>query len=135
MNEVGAHHEANMIRAKLNIDPATHKMEDWVPEKEPSAEDYEEALQAIDKLKELAEKDPSIAQTALQVFRGLGKIAIASPSLVLATVLRVAGAALHEGNIQERTGKAVIDDTVAWVFDDARSQIKRLQSKSEKLAN
>ena len=68
MNENEAHDEANMLRAKVGVSSETGKIPeavspfyegDYAEGKEPTAEDYDNALAALEELKKIAEEEPS----------------------------------------------------------------------------
>src|ERR1039458_916462 len=64
LSEDEAHDEANLIKAEAGVSPMTGKIsEEWEElygeGREPTAEEYDKALEAIEELKSLVESEPT----------------------------------------------------------------------------
>lgn len=60
LSEEAAHEEANLLRAQMNVSPETGKMQGPDPrlDREPTPEDYDKALEAVEELKRVVRENP-----------------------------------------------------------------------------
>ncbi len=133
-NEEKAHEEANMLRAKIGISPESGRVEglDLRQDREPTAEDYDKALEAIEELRQIAEQEPNgvkILEKANDAVSSLIKI----PTFGFFFLTRVSHALIgpEPGGPKERWKRnTVITDLVAEL-DGAKGQLQTLKAKGE----
>lgn len=138
-----AHDEANMMRAETRMNPETglvhpvaHEWQkDAFTNREPTAEDYDNALTALEELKEQALKD----QTTMKTLEKIGRLAISPPMLLGSLISRLAHT--FSGRNPEIIGaspdmagrwkesKEETDNAIAFAFADAKSELERLKKK------
>jgi hypothetical protein len=138
LDEDAAHEEANMLRAQMYVSPETGKIAqslDSREDREPTAEDYDKALEAIEELKRIAQEQPESLylmqrlNESIRTLTGLG-------GLGMGYLLR-ASSALHglnkPGGVKAAWERAsVITDMGQW-FDDTEQELRDLKARGEKL--
>lgn len=152
MEEEEAHGEANMLRAHLAVDPETGRMAgplatevegrseedefDFV-EREPTAEDYDKALQALAELRKdqgfesSAQMRGLIRATQMIKMFGLGGLYAgrAIEAAMGAIMPKEERTSFKEGWAE---GKETTDNYLKNVFDDAESRLERLKAATAK---
>ena len=132
MNVKEAQEEANMLRTKIGIAPETGKKEDhdqsYVREmfghdigEEPSPEDYDHALEAVEEMKRLSEEEPKGEKLMNELKRIASKTKITG--IVLINLFAIAGGSgsfelSHQRRMQE--------------LEDASQRLKDLKKEAEK---
>jgi hypothetical protein len=152
-----AHDEANMLRAKVGVSPETGKIpeavspfyeRDYVEGKEPSAEDYDNALAALEELKKIAEEEPDTVKI-LHKLRDL-PIKVGSGLDLAFRAIGVGINSLHplaaftdpdnkpdEGFIDamkrrwERTKTAHENENAAGMWHDAENELRALKARAK----
>jgi hypothetical protein len=132
VSEEEAHDEANMLRTKIGVSPKSGKVEepDMRQDREPTAEDYDRALAAVDELKRIAEEEPNglkLLEKANSAVDSLLKI----PTFGVLFLTRVSHSLIgpEPGGPKERWKRnAGITDLIAE-FDDAKGQLQTLKAK------
>lgn len=126
LNEEKAHEEANMMRVKLGIDPRFGwKMENGRHEGRPTAEDYDKALEVVEEMKSIAEKEPLTKKVLLE----LARLATKSAFGVYKGFASIAsGPWAGDTAVREidRTEEGVLNE-----FDDAASELRKLRAEAE----
>jgi hypothetical protein len=123
MSEEEAHEEANMVRAKIGVSPESGKVElrgegpVQREDREPTAEDYDKALAAVEELKRVAEEEPNALKILNRVSNAVETL-VRIPGFGVAFLMRLSHAL------------AVLTEALAE-FDDAESQLRRLKAKGE----
>jgi hypothetical protein len=135
MSEEEAHEEANMLRARLGVSPESGKVEgpDQREDRQPTAEDYDKALAAVEELKRVAEEEPNALKILNRMTNAMEAL-IRIPGFGVAFLARLshALAGSEPGGPKERWKRsAALTDALAE-FDDAESQLRRLKAKGER---
>ena len=142
LSESEAHEEANMLRAKLKVSPETGKIpgggSEWDKDRgksfetdqKPTAEDYDNALAAIEELKKIVAEEP-IAQKAINkikdiplklgvlAMRALNEVGINMVSLDIDGYEKI---------------KTTIENESIGLFNDAENNLKALKKRAESFA-
>ncbi len=134
MSEEEAHEEANILRAKVGISPESGKVEglDLRQDREPTAEDYDKALAAVEKLKHLAKEDPEALKVWNRVTDAIDRL-ITLPGHGLLFLARVSHALMgpEPGGPKERWRRnADITEPMAE-FDGIERELRMLKAKAE----
>ncbi|MDO8574567.1 MAG: hypothetical protein Q7R86_02980 [bacterium] len=136
LNEGEAHDEANMLRAKMDVNPylGTVKKEasnyygyKWKAEVEPTAEDYDKALEAIQELKEAAEKEPGVMKVLYQLGRIVNKSKLAT-AVVMDSIGGAVGAAIGGGS---RLQQSIDEFSNTRLFEDAVARLKKMKKEGK----
>lgn len=135
MGEEEAHEEANVLRAKIGVSPESGKVEgpDQREDRQPTMEDYDEALAAVEELKRLTEAEPETVKILNRVSNAAETL-IKIPGFGVAFLMRLSHALAgpEPGGPRERWKRsAALTDAMAE-FDDAASQLRRLKAKGER---
>ena len=135
LSEEAAHEEANMVRAKLGVSPETGKIEglDMREDHEPTAEDYDKALAAVEELKRIAEEEPASLKVMAKVSNAM-EMLVRIPGLGVMFLTRVSHALIgpEPGGPKERWKRNEVLTDLVKEFDDAESQLRRLKAKGER---
>lgn len=129
LSEEEAHHEANMLRAFLS-----ESMED--SENRPTADDYNEAIQAIEELRQETEEQSPIAIRAVirfnQVINAMERGSVLAGRAIEAAM----GSTMRLGTFKElwNLNGDSLKDEWAKVLSDAGSRLKRLQASANEVA-
>jgi hypothetical protein len=134
MGEQEAHEEANILRAKIGISPESGKVEglDLRHDREPMAEDYDKALEAVEKLKRLAKEEPDALKVWNRVNNAIDRL-ITLPGHGLLFLARVTHALMgpEPGGPKERWRRnADITEPMAE-FDGIERELRMLRAKAE----
>ena len=133
-NEEEAHEEANMLRAKIGISPESGKVEglDLRQDREPTAEDYDKAVEAVEELRQIAEQEPNGVKILEKVNDAVGSL-IKIPTFGVLFLTRVSHALIgpEPGGPKERWERnATITDLITEL-DGAKGQLERLKAKGK----
>jgi hypothetical protein len=71
-----AQKEAGMVRAQMAMNPESGKLESW---RDATAQDYDQALAALEELKTLAEQEPA----SRKIFGVLGRLSVTAAEMVM----------------------------------------------------
>jgi hypothetical protein len=138
MSEEEAHEEANMVRAKIGVSPESGKVElrgegpVQREDREPTAEDYDKALAAVEELKRVAEEEPNALKILNRVSNAVETL-VRIPGFGVAFLMRLshALAGVEPGGPKERWKRSAVLTEALAEFDDAESQLRRLKAKGE----
>ena len=126
-----AQQEANMVRAKMGASPETGKIpRNWIEAedpkwgKEPTAEDYEDALGAVEEMKRLAKEEPSTEK----VLKLIGRIAerTRDGTMVLLRALSPMPNGIDSQRFLEKH-ESIMDQ-----LEDASNKLNELKNKAKK---
>lgn len=130
-----AHTEANMLRAKIGVSPESGRVQgpDQREDREPTPEDYDKALEAVEDLKRLAAEEPN-ALKILNRVSNAAELLLRIPGFGVAFLMRVSHALAgpESGGPKERWKRSAVLTDAMTEFDDAASQLRRLKAKGER---
>lgn len=157
LSEDEAHKEANMLRAQLKVSPETGKIpgSEWdvrmgrsfeAEGKEPTAEDYDNALAAIEELKKIVAEEPS-AEKVINKLKDLPLKAATGIELAFrflgvgVETFSIAGA-IDPGNKEGESiggamkrrwkrSKTTVENENLGIFHDAENNLKALKIRAE----
>lgn len=135
LGEEEAHEEANMMRARLRVSAESGKIEgpDLREDREPTPKDYEDALQAVENMKRMAEEDPDSLKTWKKVSDAIDRL-IFLPGRGVAYLARVSHALMgpEPGGPKERWKRnAEITEAMAEM-GGIEQELRVLKAKAEK---
>ena len=131
MDEDDAHDEANMIKAKLRVNPETGKIESpngsygW-DKHSPTFEDYNHALATIERLKQAAKDEPTYKKVAAQILR-----VAARPVQEIFHSLDIASIASAGPKTGERIKISNWHKERLQAFEDAEKRLRDMQKLGE----
>lgn len=114
LGETEAYDEASLLRAKLRE----------IVNRDPTVEDYDNALQAVDELKRLAESEPEFDKMFLRIMQiGNRYLHVGIDGLL----------SLVAPGTKRNSAKLSTEDWHVHMFDDASSRLKDLRDEAERL--
>jgi hypothetical protein len=114
LGETEAHDEANLLRAKLRE----------IVNRDPTPEDYDNALRAVNELKRLAENEPEFERIFLRMIQVANKYLHIGIDRLMS---------LLAPEIEEDPANISTKDWHTHMFDDASSRLKNLKDEAERL--
>jgi hypothetical protein len=134
IGEEEAHEEANMLRAKIRVSPESGKVDgpDLRQDREPTTKDYDDALEAVEKLKRLAREEPDSLKVWNRVNDAIDRL-ILLPGRGLLYLIRVQHALTgpEPGGPKERWKRnAEITEPMAE-FDGIERELRMLKAKAK----
>ena|SRR2546427_12154744 len=138
LNENEAHDEANMLRAHIGVSPETAKVRKSKQhdeqllslEQQPTAEDYDNALKALDQLqKDLRDESPATMKAIIRFNQLVGTLGL-SALLAGRALDAVISTAMSEGSLKENWGRTahLSENELDRIFSDAESRLRKMKA-------
>jgi hypothetical protein len=138
LDENEAHDEANMLKAHIGVSPETGNVRKGEQadgqalsiERPPTAEDYDDALKALEQLeKDLRDESPLGIKAIIRFNQLMGTLGL-SALLAGRALDAVMSTAMGEGSLGENWERSAHLSEKEWdrIFSDARTRLRRMKA-------